>query len=56
MNTKLQRKNHKTKKIIIVLAMIFSIIMIGVFSYLLYLENQNNLNLMNFSLANYKKI
>lgn len=36
-----QRKNHKKEKIIVILVMIFSVIMIGLFSYFLYLNIQS---------------
>ena len=41
MNTSFERKNHKTKKIIIIIIMILSIIGIGILSYLLYLNIQS---------------
>ena len=37
-NFTFKRKNHKQEKIIVILVMIFSFIMIGIFSYLLYLD------------------
>ena len=36
-----QRKNHKKAKIIVICLMAFSVIMIGIFGYLLYLDIQN---------------
>lgn len=40
-NSSFQRKNHKREKIIICLILVISIIMFGVFSYLLYLNIKN---------------
>lgn len=37
-NSNFQRKNHKKEKIIVIIIMIICFIMIGVFSYLLYLD------------------
>ena len=40
-NSSFQRKKHKNAKIIIILIMIFSFIMIGIFGYFLYLDIKN---------------